>query len=53
MMIKGYDIMGDDVVMVTKPQKRKSLKIGRNQSCPCGSGMKFKNCCYLNQGGIS
>jgi uncharacterized protein YchJ len=20
--------------------------IGRNDSCPCGSGEKFKNCCY-------
>ena len=21
------------------------VKIGRNQSCPCGSGRKFKKCC--------
>jgi hypothetical protein len=21
------------------------MKIGRNQSCPCGSGKKYKNCC--------
>ena len=20
-------------------------KVGRNESCPCGSGKKFKNCC--------
>lgn len=20
-------------------------KIGRNKPCPCGSGLKFKNCC--------
>lgn len=20
-------------------------KIGRNETCPCGSGAKFKNCC--------
>ncbi|PIE61451.1 MAG: type I methionyl aminopeptidase [Desulfobacterales bacterium] len=25
--------------------KKKSMKIGRNQPCPCGSGKKFKNCC--------
>lgn len=25
-----------------------SYKIGRNELCPCGSGKKFKNCCYLN-----
>ncbi len=24
---------------------RKAKKIGRNDSCPCGSGKKFKNCC--------
>ncbi len=25
--------------------KKKSVKIGRNDSCPCGSGKKHKNCC--------
>ncbi|MDM8536931.1 SEC-C metal-binding domain-containing protein [Desulfobacterales bacterium HSG17] len=24
----------------------KKIKIGRNQPCPCGSGKKFKKCCY-------
>ena len=23
----------------------KREKIGRNQMCPCGSGVKFKKCC--------
>lgn len=23
-------------------------KIGRNDSCPCGSGEKYKNCCIKN-----
>jgi len=23
----------------------KRVKIGRNESCPCGSGKKFKKCC--------
>lgn len=23
------------------------IKIGRNESCPCGSGKKFKKCHYL------
>lgn len=27
--------------------KRKWPKIGRNEPCPCGSGMKFKNCKHL------
>ena len=30
-----------------KPIKRDSKKIGRNDPCPCGSGKKYKKCCYL------
>ena len=26
------------------------MKIGRNDSCPCGSGRKYKNCCLEDQG---
>lgn len=22
------------------------MKIGRNEPCPCGSGKKYKNCCF-------
>ena len=25
-------------------------KIGRNDPCPCGSGKKYKYCCYGKQG---
>lgn len=24
------------------------IKIGRNEPCPCGSGKKYKKCCYLD-----
>ncbi|MFA9615105.1 MAG: SEC-C metal-binding domain-containing protein [Deltaproteobacteria bacterium] len=24
-------------------------KVGRNDPCPCGSGMKFKKCCMNKQ----
>ena len=24
-------------------------KVGRNDSCPCGSGKKYKKCCLLTQ----
>lgn len=24
-------------------------KIGRNDPCPCGSGKKYKQCCFLKQ----
>ena len=30
---------------VQRPIKRKTPKIGRNQPCPCGSGLKYKKCC--------
>ncbi len=28
-----------------QPQPIHSVKIGRNELCPCGSGVKFKRCC--------
>ena len=40
---------GNDAGMVDMtgrhPEIRKGGKIGRNDRCPCGSGMKFKKCC--------
>ncbi len=29
------------------PKKRTNKKVGRNQPCPCGSGKKYKHCCYV------
>ncbi|MBQ7011461.1 MAG: preprotein translocase subunit SecA [Clostridia bacterium] len=34
-----------------KPQPKRnaaSKKVGRNEPCPCGSGLKYKNCCGKN-----
>lgn len=31
--------------------KDKTFKVGRNDPCPCGSGLKFKKCC-LDIGGV-
>jgi len=28
-----------------KPTTIQVNKVGRNESCPCGSGKKFKRCC--------
>jgi predicted component of type VI protein secretion system len=33
------------VVEKPRPYKRASRKIGRNEKCPCGSGVKYKKCC--------
>jgi hypothetical protein len=30
-----------------EPDRDSSLHIGRNDPCPCGSGIKFKRCCAL------
>ena len=27
------------------PFRRETPKVGRNEACPCGSGLKFKRCC--------
>ena len=29
-------------------QRAVSLKVGRNDPCPCGSGKKYKKCCGAN-----
>ena len=31
--------------------KTKTDKMGRNDPCPCGSGLKYKKCCLGNNGG--
>ena len=32
----------------TDPSARATRKTGRNETCPCGSGKKYKRCCGLN-----
>ena len=31
-----------------KPFMREASKVGRNDSCPCGSGKKYKKCCAFH-----
>ncbi len=38
------DILYIKPVVTTVPSQKKK-KMGRNQPCPCGSGMKYKKCC--------
>lgn len=38
----------EEVVNRINPEPRKVLKIGRNTTCPCGSGKKYKRCCGVN-----
>ena len=37
---------GSDETLKKEPV-RKTIKIGPNDPCPCGSGKKYKKCCYL------
>jgi preprotein translocase subunit SecA len=44
----GQDVVGEAIEKATAPIKREVPKVGRNESCPCGSGKKYKNCCGKN-----
>jgi MtfA peptidase len=34
-----------DPTMVLRARKQSVIPIGRNDLCPCGSGLKYKKCC--------
>lgn len=38
-----------DGEIIRESFKREEPKIGRNDPCLCGSGKKYKKCCYLNK----
>ncbi|MDO8446597.1 MAG: SEC-C metal-binding domain-containing protein [Deltaproteobacteria bacterium] len=38
----------EEMKRLAPPQPRHVDKIGRNDSCPCGSGKKYKKCCGMN-----
>jgi len=38
-------IEGSQTQQKIEPIRNRQEKVGRNQTCPCGSGKKFKNCC--------
>ena len=39
------DIFALKLTVFLNLKKRKALKIGRNEPCPCESGKKWKKCC--------
>ena len=39
------DIKDLDILLNTPEPVRVDKKTGRNEPCPCGSGMKYKKCC--------
>ncbi|NCB29000.1 MAG: preprotein translocase subunit SecA [Clostridia bacterium] len=42
---------GADDGSLQKQPVRAAKKIGMNDPCPCGSGKKYKKCCYLKESG--
>jgi len=38
-------VMPNERIKVDNSQIKNMSKVGRNESCPCGSGKKFKKCC--------
>ena len=42
------DMLTDSIMESRSSNLNKNPKIGRNDSCPCGSGKKYKKCCINN-----
>ena len=50
--ITGASHGGDTTAQKKAPvRKTEADKVGRNDPCPCGSGLKYKKCCGKNLGG--
>jgi hypothetical protein len=49
----GSDEFAVDIQPVTEGKANELIRlfnqVGRNQSCPCGSGVKFKRCCLRRE----
>ena len=43
------DMLTDSIMDSRSSNLNKNPKIGRNESCPCGSGKKYKKCCINNK----
>lgn len=42
---KPEDITALEILLNWPKPKEAEEKVGRNEPCPCGSGIKYKNCC--------
>ena len=48
-LVPGEEPAGETAqVAAPAPFVRDMPKVGRNEPCPCGSGKKFKRCCWLS-----
>jgi len=44
-----WSIYSEDKPLPIEKQLAKQKKVGQNDPCPCGSGKKYKKCCFLNE----
>jgi len=42
---RSTPIMTEKISKKSRKKRRRKSKIGRNDPCPCGSGVKYKKCC--------
>ena len=45
-ILRGEPLKEMKVAPTPQQMRRNPPKVGRNEPCPCGSGKKFKKCCY-------
>lgn len=45
----GGTKLSQQIASAKKSVVNSAKKVGRNDPCPCGSGLKYKNCCGKNQ----
>ncbi|WP_371685672.1 SEC-C metal-binding domain-containing protein [Tropicimonas sp. IMCC6043] len=45
---KGYSQFASESEAHGSPVPFRGAKVGRNETCPCGSGRKYKRCCGAN-----
>jgi hypothetical protein len=43
-----FSISQENIVKADNISKINSVKVGRNDHCPCGSGKKYKRCCAMS-----
>ncbi len=43
---KSENVSDVKKLLVLSESKTTETKVGRNDPCPCGSGLKFKKCCF-------
>ena len=44
---KSEDVSDVEKLLVPSEPKKYEIKVGHNDPCPCGSGLKFKKCCLM------